>query len=161
MRSARVWPLAIGAVLALTVGANVAVFRAAHDRNAAAVEPDYYRKAVRWDSTMAEERRSAALGWHADAGLGAVTRGGTPLTVRLAGPDGAPLDGATVEVTAIHNLDALHHVNARLEALGGGVYGARLPLRHAGLWELRIEAARGSDRFRVTLRRDAARGAQP
>ena len=161
MRAARLWPLALGAVLALTVGANVAVFQAAHDRNAAAVEPDYYRKAVRWDSTMAEERRSAALGWHADAGLGAVAPGGTLLTVRLAGPDGAPLDGATVQVTAIHNLDALRHVSARLEALGSGVYGARLPLRHAGLWELRLEAVRGDERFRATLRRDAAPGARP
>jgi len=159
MRAARLWPLAVSAVLALTVGANVLLFRAAHDRNAAAVEPDYYRKAVRWDSTMAEERASAALGWHADAGLGPLARAGAQLTVRLAGPGGAPIEGATVTVTAIHNLDALHHVNARLAPLGGGVYGARLPLRHAGLWELRVEAARGGERFRVTLRRDAPAGA--
>ena len=161
MRAARLWPLGIVAVLALTVGANVILFRAANDRNAAAVEPDYYRKGVRWDSTVAEERASAALGWHAEAGLGPPSRAGTPLTVRLVGPGGAPLEGAAVEVTAIHNLDALHHVSARLEPLGGGVYGARLPLRHAGMWELRIEAVRGAARFRTTLRRDTAQGPRP
>jgi nitrogen fixation protein FixH len=161
MRAARLWPVAIVAVLGLTVAANVLVFWAARDRNAAAVEPDYYRKAVRWDSTMAEERRSAALGWRAEAVLGGVTRAGTPLTVRLAGPDGAPLDGATVEVTAIHNLDAQHHVTARLEPLGGGVHRARLPLHRTGLWELRLEVERGRDLFRVTLRCDAPPGAEP
>jgi nitrogen fixation protein FixH len=161
MRAARLWPIAIVAVLGLTVAANVLVFWAARDRNAAAVEPDYYRKAVRWDSTMAEDRRSAALGWRAEAGLGAVTRAGAPLAVRLTGPDGAPLDGATVGVTAIHNLDARRHVAARLEPLGGGVYRARLPLRRSGLWELRLEAVRGRDLFRVTLRRDAPAGAEP
>jgi nitrogen fixation protein FixH len=161
MRAARLWPLAIVAVLAITAGANALLFWAARDRNAAAVEPDYYRKAVRWDSTLAEERASAALDWRLDAGLGAVARDGTPLTVRLAGPDGAPLDGAVVTVTAVHNLDAAHHLTARLEPRGGGVYAARLPLRHAGLWELRCEAVRGRDRFRATLRRDAPPGPGP
>jgi nitrogen fixation protein FixH len=161
MRAARLWPVAIVVVLGLTVAANALIFWAASDRNAAAVEPDYYRKAVRWDSTMAEERRSAALGWSAAAELGGVGPAGTPLTVRLAGPDGTPLDGATVEVTAIHNLDAGRHLTARLAPLGGGAYRARLPLRHAGLWELRLEAVRGRDRFRVSLRRDAAPGAEP
>jgi nitrogen fixation protein FixH len=161
MRAARLWPAAIAAVLGLTVAANAFVFWAARDRNAATVEPDYYRKAVRWDSTMAEERRSTALGWRAEAGLGAATRAGTPLTVRLTGPDGAPLDGAAVEVTAIHNLDARHHVTARLEPLGGGAYRAWLPLRRAGLWELRLEAVRGRDLFRVALRRGAPPGAEP
>lgn len=161
MRAARLWPIAIVAVLGLTVAVNALLFWAARDRNAAAVEPDYYHQAVRWDSTMAEERRSAALGWRAEAELGAVTRAGTPLTVRLAGPDGAPLDGATVGLTAIHNLDARHPVVAWLEPLGGGAYGARLPLRHAGLWELRLEAVRRGERFRVTLRRDAPPGAEP
>jgi nitrogen fixation protein FixH len=161
MRGARLWPLAIAAVLGLTVAANTWIFWEARDRNAAAVEPDYYRKAVAWDSSMADERRSAALGWRAEAELGAVAAAGTALTVRLAGPDGAPLDGATVEVTAIHNLDALHHVDARLAPLGGGAYAARLPLRHVGLWELRLRAVRGADRYRVTLRRDAPAGARP
>jgi len=161
MRAARLWPAGVAVVLAVTVGANLAVLRAAHDRHAAAVEPDYYRRAVRWDSTAAEERRSAALGWSADAGLGALSRAGALLTVRLAGPDGAPLDGASVEVTAVHNADALHRIGAHLEALGRGLYGARLPLHHAGLWELRLTAVRGGDRFRVTLRREAAPGPLP
>jgi nitrogen fixation protein FixH len=161
MRLARLWPVAVITVLAITVTANALVFWAARDRNAAVVEPDYYRKAVRWDSTMAEERESAELGWRADAELGAVTPAGASLTVRITGRDGTPVDGAAVAVTAIHNLDALHPVSARLEPLGGGAYGARLPLRHAGLWELRLEAVRGGERFRVGLRRDAPRGDGP
>ena len=161
MRAARLWPVAVVAVLGLTVGVDAMLFRAAHDPDAAAVEPDYYGKAVRWDSTVAVERRSACLGWRLEARLGALTRAGAPLVVRLTGADGDPLDGAAVEVTAIHNRDALHPVSAWLPPLGGGRYGARLALAHAGLWELRFEATRGAQRFRTALRRDAAPASGP
>jgi nitrogen fixation protein FixH len=155
MRATRLWPAAVVAVLALTVGSSAMLVWFTRDPGLAAVEPDYYRRAVRWDSTAAEARRSAALGWRLDAALGPVGPAGAVLTARLAGPDGAPLDDADVEVTAIHNRDALHPVRARLAPAGEGAYAARLPLRHAGLWELRLAAARGADRFTVSLRRDA------
>jgi len=158
MRAARLWPLALVAVLGITVGANALLFRAARDRNAAAVEPDYYHQAMRWDSTLAEQRSSAALGWRLVAELGALSSAGTPLTVRLTGRDGAPLEGAVVEVAGVHNLEAARQVSARLEPRGSGIYATRLPLRHAGLWELRFDVTRGPDHLRVALRRDVARG---
>jgi nitrogen fixation protein FixH len=158
MRAAQLWPLAVVAVLAVTVGANVVIYLLARDPGAAVVERDYYRRAVAWDSTMADERRSAELGWRLQAELGAVGADGAPLTVRLAGRDGVPLSGATVRVEAVHNRDAGHPVAAALVPAGDGRYAARLPLRHAGLWELRFTAARGGERFTQSLRREAALG---
>jgi nitrogen fixation protein FixH len=155
MRAERLWPLAVVAVLALTVGASAVLLWLTRDPGAAAVEPDYYRRALKWDSTAAVERRAAELGWSLDAALGPVSRSGAALTARLADRGGAPLDGAAVEVVAIHNLDALHPLRARLAPAGAGVYTATLPLRHAGRWELRFTVARGAERCAVALHRDA------
>ena len=158
MRAAKLWPLAVVAVLAVTIGANVVIYLLARDPGAAVVERDYYRRAVAWDSTMADERHSAELGWRLEAELGALGAGGAPLTVRLADRDGAPLSGAAVRVEAVHNLDAGRPVTAELAPAGAGRYTARLPLRHAGLWELRFTATRGGERFAQSLRREAAGG---
>ncbi|MEZ4456629.1 MAG: FixH family protein [Gemmatimonadales bacterium] len=57
-------------VLAITVGANGYMLYEAN-RGMAAVEPDYYQKAVDFDSTMAQARRNASLGWRVDAALDA------------------------------------------------------------------------------------------
>jgi nitrogen fixation protein FixH len=155
MRAARLWPLAVVVVLAVTVGANAVVFWLAGDRDAAVVEHDYYRRAVGWDSTMAQERRNVELGWRLQADLGALAPAGAPLCVRLADRAGAPLAGAAIRVEALHNRDAAHPVTARLAPTADGGYAARLPLRRPGMWELRFTVTRGRDRFTRALRREA------
>jgi len=156
MRSGKWWPLAIAGVLGVTVAANVFLLYAANDRNAAVVEPDYYRKAVAWDSTAAQSARSARLGWRVDAAILPLDRAGTgEVHVRVTRPDGAPVAGARVGCTAIHNLDAAQRPYAEtvLDADGAGVIV--LPLRRAGLWELRFGVTRGAERFTASLRREA------
>ena len=57
------WPIGITTVLATTVAANLWVMRIANDDPSFAIEPDYYQKAIMWDSTLAQARRDAILGW--------------------------------------------------------------------------------------------------
>ncbi len=162
MKKGAWWPIAAGGVLAATVAANGVLLYQANGRDAAVVEPDYYRRAVRWDSTLAERQRDAALGWRLDAALGALEPdGGASLAVRLADRDGRPIEGAAVRVTAISNLDAAHAVRATLAGGPGGAYAARLPLARRGLWELRFDVARGGERFSAALRRDTAPAGRP
>lgn len=156
MNAAKLWPIAIAGVLAVTVAANAVLLYEANDREAATVEPDYYRKAVAWDSTLAQRARGAALGWRIDASLGAIARDGAPLTVRLTDPRGLPVAGAAIAVEAIHNLAASQPVHAALLPAPNGEYAARLPLAHAGLWELRFTVTRGAERFTASLRRDTS-----
>ena len=156
MRPARAWPLGVAAALLATAAGYAVLFRAATGPGAAVVEPDYYRRAVAWDSTARAERRAGELGWRLEADLGALTRAGSVLTARLADRSGAPLDGARLRVSAVHNLDAAHPVAAELAPAGAGAYATRLPLAHAGLWELRFEAARGAEHAVFALRREAA-----
>jgi nitrogen fixation protein FixH len=155
------WPIAIVGVLAVTVVANVALILAARDPNAYVVEPDYYRKAVNWDSTMAEARASVALGWRVDAAFGDWTPTGTTLRVLMVDSTGAPLTGAMVKVELINNLSPETPVHAAPGEVGGGRYQARVPLARPGQWELRLQARRAGDYFTADLRRDVARPAAP
>ena len=68
-KSGRFWPWFVAALLAATaVGQGIMLYAATHDPTFAVV-PDYYERAVAWDSTLAIEEASDALGWHATATL--------------------------------------------------------------------------------------------
>lgn len=155
---ARLWPAALVAVLAITVLANVVIFRLANDPVGLSVEPDAYARAVAWDSTAAERDASGALGWSAVARLDAVP-GGARVVVELRDRAGAPVRGARVRVEAIHNDLARRFEGALPAAASGpdGAYAAVLPLPHAGLWELRLHAAQGDARFVTSLRAELGR----
>jgi nitrogen fixation protein FixH len=157
MRLARLWPIAIVGVLALTVGANGWIlYEANRDPNATALESDYYRKAVAYDSTVAQAMRDSVLGWHLDAVPGAYDPAGTPIRVMLTDRDGRAIAGARIGLVAIHNLDAGREMTASFVTGGDGAATTRVPLHHTGLWELRFDARRGDDRFTRDLRRDVA-----
>jgi nitrogen fixation protein FixH len=162
MRAAQGWPLALAGVLGVTVVANVFLLYAANDHNAAVVEPDYYRKAVAWDSSAAGRDASDALSWRLEAALEPLGGDGAGiLRVRVTDRGGAPVAFARIACTAIHNLDAAARPHAEGVLDAEGAAALRLPLARAGLWELRFEANRGAERFAVTLRRDATLAARP
>ena len=161
MKPGAMWPVAIIGVLAVTVGANIWLFYEARDPNVVAIEPDYYRKAVAWDSTMAQAEHDVALGWRASLEAGAIVSGRAPLAVVLTDSTGEPIDSARVHVECIHNADALHHVAADLAAAGAGRYASEVPLPRVGLWEVRITARRGTDLYTSSQRTDIERGATP
>jgi nitrogen fixation protein FixH len=152
--SGRLWPLALSAVLALTVIANVLMLRVAADPNGSAVEPDYYRKALAWDRTLAQQAENRALGWTASAR--ATAGGGVTLT--LADAAGAPVTGARVHAVAIHNRLAAAPTSFALAARGPGEYAAPGVLARPGLWEIRVIAERGGERFTGDLRIEAGGG---
>ena len=154
MNAAKLWPVAIAGVLAITVGANLALLHWASAPDAAAIEPDYYRKAVAWDSTMAERAHDATLGWRLDATLGAPGPAGAPLEIRITDAAGAALRGGTVTVEAIHNAEPVRRPPVTLRETRPGFYSGVLPHARRGLWELRVEVRREGERFAATLHRD-------
>jgi nitrogen fixation protein FixH len=158
MTPGRWWPIAIGLVLGVTVLANVAVYWTANHDPSFAVEPDYYRRAVEWDSTVARERRSAALGWTVEARLAPPEDGHATLLVRVRGRDGAALDSADVRADASHNARGADVFPIRLVPVGDGEYAGAIPSARQGLWRIDLSAVRGSERFveRVTLDNGAA-----
>jgi nitrogen fixation protein FixH len=156
MKPAALWPAAVIGALVVTVAANVVLLMAANDPRHAVVEPGYYRKAIAWDSTMAQEGRNEALGWTVAANLES-TPGGAVLRARLADRAALPLSGARVTVEGIHNLDSGTRVRGELRETSAGRYEATLPLRRRGLWELRFTVNRLGERFTADLRQDLDR----
>ena len=155
MSPAKAWPLAIGAVLALTVVANVALLAAANAPGSAVPESDYYRRALAWDVTQAERARSAALGWTAQAAFATAPADGTLLRVTLLDRAGSPVEGASVEVRGVHNLAPGAMQHWPLADRGAGTHEAVVRLPLAGRWELHVVAERGADRFEAVLHADA------
>lgn len=157
MRKDRIWPTAIVVVLGLYVAFGLIAARiATHDPNFA-VEPDYYRKAVMWDSSQAQSRRSDALRWNLVPALGPIGIGSpTTLTLDVRDSVGAIVTGAKVSVEARQVAYAEDVTRATLNERSDGEYAAKLPLTRPGLWEFRIVATRGADRFTTNVRMDAS-----
>lgn len=153
----RIWPAIVILVLVVDVGVGVTMMRVANDDPTFAVEPDYYAKAVAWDSTVAQAHRNVALGWQLTPQLGPVAAGrSSTLTMQLRDRDGTPITGAHVSLDAIpvsHAGDAIH---SDLPAAASGGYAAVLPMTRSGLWELRVDATRGSEHFTADVRLDAS-----
>ena len=163
------WPWLLAAGLLGIVGVNtVMLFVANSDLNGAVVEPDYYRKAIAWDSTMALNEESNALGWSANVSLwreggaakpAAVTSAdsGGAVAVQLQDASGEAVTGAAVSVTLIHNADAGHPISLRLATrTSPGEYSAAAPLVHNGLWEVRVDARRAGAHYARTLHAELA-----
>jgi nitrogen fixation protein FixH len=146
-RKAALWPIAIVGVLGVTVAANgVLIYQA--NRGNVALESDYYRKAVQWDSTLAQAARNAELGWKITASLGVDGR----LTARLENGAGHPIAGAAVSVEGFAVAYANGAFAVDLEPVDGAGYGGSIRLTHGGLHELRFRASKNGERFTATLR---------
>lgn len=149
------WPVLVTAALVFTVGINVVMlFAAGGDPNGTVVEPDYYRKAVEWDRTMARRAASDALGWTAAVTVGPAGRDGREVHVTIVERGGRAIADADVRVTMIHNLEASTPVEGAVAARDGA-YAGTLPARRSGRWEVRVAARRGAERFGSTLHAEA------
>jgi nitrogen fixation protein FixH len=134
----------IAAVVGLLVGNAIAmgVLLAEAGDPTPRVLPDYYRRAIAWDDTMAARRASAALGWTATP-----TLDGDRVAVVLVDAAGAPVSGATVTVTARHRSRADGVVAATLDEAAPGRYLGDLALARPGLHELEVTARRAGATF--------------
>ena len=117
-------------------------------------EPDYYAKAIAWEDRQRQEARNRELGWVADAQLSELRNGARVLQIGLRDAKGAPLaDCRQVRVKVFHKARAGRAFSATLRSSATpGKYEATLPLRRAGVWEVRLEAWHSGSQF--TLRRD-------
>lgn len=149
------WPLLLVAGMSGIVGVNVwMLFVATGDANGSVVEPDYYRKAVAWDSTMALRAASDSLGWGTELLLSSKPESSSLLELRISDASGTAVTGARVQATLIHNADASRHVEVVLRDEGDGRYSGAPTLTHPGLWEVRIDAVRGRAHFIETRHTD-------
>lgn len=145
------WPFAPVLLLGLCVTIQTALVTSSSRQPGLAVEPHYYEAGLAWDERQAEERRVAALGWQVEV---EVARG--DVLVRLLDAAGAPLDGATVEVRALHPARPDRPRAGGLPWRAPGLYGAAVAFDRPGDWELQVDVRRAGERTRRTVRREVS-----
>lgn len=150
------WPFLVALALMFTVGVNVVMlFAAKGDPNGTVVEPEYYRKAVEWDRTMARQQASDALRWTASATISESADAAREVRVVLRDSTGTAVRDADVRVSLIHNAEAAKLTEGTLAVQPNGEYVASLLAPHPGRWEVRVTARRGEERFLATLHAEA------
>ena len=157
------WPIGIAAVLLLSAGSNILVMVIAKRDPAFAVEPDYYKKAIEWDASMAQERANASLRWDVSAQLVTASTATSPgtISVAIADASGQPVSRAQVTIEAMHNARAADRLQAALHETTVGMYTGSLEARRVGEWEVRVIAEQGGRRFTKSLRVTGAPQSKP
>ena len=143
------WPIGLTGVLAATVAANIWVAVIANDDPSFAIEPDYYKKAVAWDTTLAQARHNALLGWRLTTAMSAIASDGSSLlSARLTDSTGSAISGAVIRVAALAVARASDvHDMTLTPSDSSGNYAVRFDARRAGEWELRFDATLGAEHF--------------
>jgi len=145
------WPFIIIALLGVQMIGVLTMMRIAGDDPAFGVEPDYYEKAVKWDSTAAARASADQLGWSIDATLGPVISAGNEreLRVTLRDRHGAALNAAAVRAEVFCHARSASRQEAVLTPLTPGEYAARIVAPRAGLYEVRLDIVCNGSRAEV------------
>ncbi len=143
---ARFWVALVVAFLALDAAiAGVTLYLALGDPSAA-VEPDYYQKALAWDESARLTQRARDLGWNAAL---KARRNGFVLT--LTDRDGLPVRDAAITYEAFHNARSGQRLTGALVPAEAGEYRADTPLPLPGLWQFRFRIHRAGDDAAIVL----------
>lgn len=143
MKRFRVFPGIIFVLLGMNVLIVGYTVYAAGSDGGAVIEPDYYQKALAYDSIREQERAAASLGWTYDVGVESdPATGTTELRARIHEPDGRPIGGATVRAMAFPSMRAGERSMLLLRESAPGLYSAPIRITHPGEWriELSIES---------------------
>lgn len=141
------WPaLVIGLLAGQVVLVLVMAYLAVSDHSFA-VEPDYYRQALRWNSEISQQQANRRLGWSVLVEVAEQADVLQQRDVRCVITDraGQPVEDARVEVVAFPHVRGNERQVLRLTGLEAGRYGATVRMAQGGLWEFRITASRGAD----------------
>lgn len=148
------WALLPVALLLATAVGVLSVVSIALDDKGFSVEQDYYKKAVHFDAELLQRRHNSELGWRMQAEL-AYDKSGATVTLQLRDPSAQPVSGAKLEADAFALARGQRVERLAFVETDPGIYQAKFANPRAGLWELRMSAARGSDRFTQVVRTDA------
>lgn len=145
-----VWPAMVIGLILMNAGiAGTTLILAMSDRSAA-VEPDYYARALKYEDVVRQRGDNVRLGWRVTVRATGPAPGVEPsVVVSLATRDGVPLDGATVKATAFASARAADRAALQFEPQPGqpGTYCAALKGARPGQWRVHVHVERGPDVF--------------
>jgi nitrogen fixation protein FixH len=155
--SARFWSLVPAGLLAAMLAGLGAMATIAVRDPGFATEQNYYEKAVHYDREIAQRTENARLDWKLEASVAAA--GPSSAIVLRIHERAGPVTGARVGLVALRNATSSLVLSTQLSESAPGEYRGSLPLVRGGLWELRVSAERGAERFTQVERRLVAEGA--
>lgn len=134
-----IWPVVIIGLLGLNMVVVAITVIAATSDPSVAVEPDYYQKALAWDSDRDERRDPSEDGIDLSIQLlpnpDPLSKGQVVVALAKAG---LPIERAQIEAVLFHFARSGERQAATLVEQGPGVYAAPAALRREGNWEIRL-----------------------
>jgi nitrogen fixation protein FixH len=150
------WGTIIVGLLATEVGLCTWGIYCAVGGTPVAVEADYYNKALHWDDHLALLQMSEELGWNTNLQIPSISaaKGAVPVTFQLQDAAAKAIENAVVNIGYFHHAHPMDLRTATLKETQPGKYAADMSLDRRGIWEFRISATRGADRFVQIIQRD-------
>lgn len=148
-KKAYFFPALVVGLLVMQVGlCFIGVYYATHS-NANVVENDYYDKALHWDQQVAAEQASAALGWKTAIRVSERPdlQGNRTFVMDVKDRSGAAVTGARIRMIFFHHAQARLVETVELQEQDSGSYVATIATARAGIWEFRLVAERGKEKF--------------
>lgn len=112
-----------------------------------------YEKGLAYNQTLASAEAQEKLGWtlapHLDA---AAIAGGGPLTVTVSGRDGKPVEKLEVVAKLVRPTVSGHDQVVELHEVDAGRYVSEVKLPFPGIWDMKVVATRGADRYQINQR---------
>jgi nitrogen fixation protein FixH len=143
------WPGIVVVLLCLSITMGAITVVAALRDPSFAVESDYYDKGLLWDEHTAQLDHNKALGWRASFEIGeSDTLNLRPLLVELHDREGAPIEGAIVNVSCFHHAAA--NTVETLTLLAGplpGQYVAPARITREGIWSFSLVVTASGELF--------------
>jgi nitrogen fixation protein FixH len=153
--SGRLWALFPVLLLSATAVAMIVVVSLALDDKGFSVERDYYKKAVAFDAELQQRTHNDELGWQLSVEP-SVGQDGAVIRASLADREHRPILGASLTGEAFSVARSQRFEPLAFTETQVGTYEARLAHGRPGIWELRLNATQGSERFTKVIRTELA-----
>lgn len=108
-----------------------------------------YLQGLHYNETLRERAQQAALGWRASA---AIAEDGASLIIVLRDHEHRPVEHAQLQAQLRRPAESASDEALAFTPMGDGRYRAALNALRPGVWDLRLTATRGEDRFDLQRR---------
>jgi nitrogen fixation protein FixH len=148
--------LSIVAFFAVVIGVNVVMMTLAISTMPGTEVESPYITGIKYNSEISAAREQAGRGWRIVSHVGRDADGRALVTVEARDRNGAPLTGLALSVRLARPTDQRADRAVALTERTGGTYSGEAVDVAIGVWDLELEAGRGSQRMfrsknRITL----------
>lgn len=150
------WPWFLVTLLTFGCGMNIYMVIVAVNDPSFAIEKNYYKKAIDWDKTMAQNSMNAQLKWRLDLKTEPVLvnkKARLQFKVKVFDRNGKLLPDVHVSAEVFHNARSRRRSNVDLVRRSNNVHQGDISFHRRGLWVFHFTVVKGKLQFTQKLRR--------